>query len=48
MKYPKFVEDEITEDEFSIYSRHNRENQLEDDEISAIEEAFMQGYDNAI
>ena len=49
MKNSSFVNDEeITEDDFSIYSRYNRENQLEDDEISSVEEAFMEGYDSAI
>jgi len=48
MKKRNFIAEESTEDDFSIYSRHNRESQLEDDELSPIEEAFMKGYDNAI
>ncbi|HLC62148.1 MAG TPA: hypothetical protein VJI52_03980 [Candidatus Nanoarchaeia archaeon] len=49
MEKPNLVSDEeIPEDEFSIYSKYNRETQLEDDELSPIEEAFMNGYDNAI
>ncbi|MBS3105260.1 hypothetical protein J4234_03330 [Candidatus Woesearchaeota archaeon] len=48
MKKRNFIAEESTEDYFSIYSRHNRKSQLEDDELSPIEEAFMEGYDNAI
>ena len=48
MKKRNFITEESTEDDFSIYSRQNRESQLEDDELSPIEEAFMEGYDNAV
>lgn len=49
MEKSYFINDEeIPEDDFSIYSRYNRESQLENDELSPIEEAFMDGYDNAI
>lgn len=48
MKKRKFIAEESSEDDFSIYSRHNRESQLEGDELSPIEEAFMVGYNNAI
>ncbi|MBI2658128.1 hypothetical protein HYX08_05540 [Candidatus Woesearchaeota archaeon] len=44
-EYPR--EDE-SEDDMSIYSRELREILLEDDELSPMEEAFMQGYDEAI
>lgn len=47
MKTIYFREDE-SEDDMSIYSRELREILLEDDELSPIEEAFMQGYDEAI
>lgn len=35
------------EDDLSIYTEDTRENWLEDDEISPIEEAFMTGYESA-
>lgn len=35
------------EEEEDIYNRKTRKALIEDDEISAIEEAFMEGYDNA-
>lgn len=38
------VEDE---DDLTIYSKDVRESWLEDDELSPMEEAFMNGYDNA-
>ena len=48
MKKRNFIAEESTEDYFSIYSKEMRESLLEDDELSPIEEAFMEGYDNAI
>ena len=41
-------EEEDDKDDISIYSRKVREELLEDDELSSIEEAFMQGYDEAV
>ena len=41
-------EEEDDKDDISIYSRKVREELLEDDELSPIEEAFMQGYDEAL
>lgn len=35
------------EDDISIYSKEVRELMLEDDELSPMEEAFMEGYENA-
>lgn len=35
------------EKEEDIYNKETREHLMEDDEISTIEEAFMEGYDNA-
>lgn len=34
-------------EEEDIYNRKTRKALMEDDEISTIEEAFMEGYDNA-
>ena len=41
-------EEEDDKDDISIYSRKVREELLEDDELSSVEEAFMQGYDEAL
>ena len=43
----RFRREEIEEDEDNIYSRQVRENLLEDDELSPMEEAFMSGYEDA-
>ena len=40
------VEDK-DEDDISIYSRDVRESMLDDDELSPMEEAFMNGYEDA-
>ncbi len=40
-------EDEETDDDISIYSKDVRELLLEDDELSPMEEAFMNGYEDA-
>lgn len=40
--------DKKDEDDLSIYSRQVREEWLEDDELSAAEEAFMNGYEDVI
>lgn len=39
--------EENSEDDISIYSRNVRESMLEDDELSPLEEAFMNGYEDA-
>ena len=41
-------EEEDDKDDISIYSRKVREELLEDDELSSVEEDFMQGYDEAL
>ena len=41
------VEDK-DEDDISIYSRDVREIMLDDDELSPMEEAFMNGYEDAV
>lgn len=37
-----------SDDDTSIYSKDVRESLLEDDELSPMEEAFMNGYEDAI
>ena len=44
----KFREKEESDDDISIYSKGARELLLEDDELSPMEEAFMNGYEDAI
>ena len=41
-------EGEENGDDFSIYSKDVRESMLEDDELSPMEEAFMNGYEDAV
>lgn len=41
-------DEESNEDDISIYSKDARELLLEDDELSPMEEAFMNGYEDAI
>ena len=41
-------DEEGSEDDISIYSRNVRESMLDDDELSPMEEAFMNGYEDAI
>lgn len=36
------------EDDISIYSKSAIESMLEDDELSPVEEAFMNGYEDAL
>ena len=38
---------EEEEDDISIYSKGTRESLLDDDELSPMEEAFMNGYEEA-
>lgn len=44
----EYFKEEKSEDDMNIYSRELREILLEDDELSPMEDAFMQGYDEAI
>lgn len=46
LKRKYFDEDEVKEDDTSIYSKQVRESLLEDDEINSFEEAFMNGYED--
>lgn len=41
-------DDSLIEDDTTIYSKYVRDSMLEDDELSPTEEAFMNGYDEAI
>ena len=41
-------EEENSEDDISIYSKDVREIMLDDDELSPMEEAFMNGYEDAV
>ena len=41
-------EEEDSEDDISIYSKDVREIMLDDDELSPMEEAFMNGYEDAV
>ena len=41
-------EGEDSDDDISIYSRDVREIMLDDDELSPMEEAFMNGYEDAV
>ena len=43
-----YDEGENDEDDMNIYSKQLRESLLEDDELSAAEEGFMHGYDEAL
>lgn len=40
--------DEDSDDDISIYSKDARESLLDNDELSPMEEAFMNGYEDAI
>ena len=42
-----YRDEEISEDDNTIYSKEVRENLLDDDELSPMEEAFMSGYEDA-
>lgn len=44
----KYSSDEEGGDDISIYSKSVRESLLDDDELSPMEEAFMNGYEDAI
>ncbi len=47
LKKKYFNEEKVDEDEVNIYSKEARETMLDDDELSPMEEAFMNGYDTA-
>ena len=42
----RYIKEE-DEDDISIYSKEVRESLLEDDELTPIEEAFMNGYEES-
>ncbi len=48
LKKRKYSDEENSDDDISIYSRNVRESLLDDDELSPMEEAFMNGYEDAI
>ena len=41
-------EEEKSDDDINIYSKNVRESLLDDDELSPMEDAFMNGYEDAI
>ena len=43
----RYVREEEEEDELSIYSKEVRESLLDDDELTPVEEAFMNGYEES-
>tara|TARA_Y100000310_G_scaffold24354_1_gene23387 strand:+ start:33904 stop:34056 length:153 start_codon:yes stop_codon:yes gene_type:complete len=43
-----YDEEKESDDDISIYSRDVRESLLDDDELSPMEDAFMNGYEDAI
>ncbi len=40
-------EEESSDDDINFYSKNVRESLLDDDELSAMEDAFMSGYEDA-
>lgn len=48
LKRKRYTDDEDSNDDVNIYSKSARELLLDDDEISPSEEAFMDGYGEAI
>ena len=44
----RYLREEASDDDISIYSKDVRESLLEDDELSPMEEAFMNGYEDAV
>ena len=44
----RYIEEEESDDDISIYSKDVRELMLDDDELSPMEEAFMNGYEDAV
>ena len=47
-KEKHYSDEEESDDDISIYSKNVRELLLDDDELSPMEEAFMNGYEDAI
>ena len=43
-----YKDDEDSDDDINIYSKSVRESMLDDDELSAREEAFLSGYEDAL
>ena len=43
----KYYNEEKEDDDISIYSKGVREGLLDDDELSPMEDAFMNGYEDA-
>ena len=43
-----YRDEEESDDDINIYSKVVRESLLDDDELSPMEEAFMNGYEQAI
>lgn len=43
----KYSDEGENDDDINIYSKEARESMLDDDELSPVEEAFMNGYDAA-
>ena len=43
----KYRSDDDEEDDINIYSKDVRESMLDDDELTPLEEAFMNGYEDA-
>lgn len=48
LKKWRYSGEEKDEDDISIYSKEVRESLLDDDELSPMEEAFMNGYEDAV
>ena len=48
VKKRKFIEEEEGSDDINFYSKNVRESLLDDDELSPMEEAFMNGYEDAV
>ena len=48
LKKKHYRDEEDSDDDINIYSKSVRELLLEDDELSPMEEAFMNGYEDAI
>ncbi|MDP3766304.1 MAG: hypothetical protein Q8R04_07365 [Nanoarchaeota archaeon] len=48
LKNKHYSDDEDSDDDNSIYSKNVRESLLDDDELSPVEEAFMNGYGDAV
>jgi len=47
LKKKMYRDEEESDDDINIYSKVVRESLLDDDELSPMEEAFMNGYEDA-